>query len=249
MTARPAPRARRLAATLTALLTAGLARLARRVLVDATPTPSRPPTASDDAAAPLAEAGELRLGYFANLTHALPAHRRRRRHVPEDARRHEADDPDLQRRPGGRRGPVRRRDRRRLRRPEPGHQRVRASPTARRSGSSPARPRAAPSSSSTTRSRPRPTSRARRWPRRSSATPRTSPCAPGSTDQKLTSSLTGGASDVNIAAAGERADARRLQGRPGRRRLAARAVGVRGWSTRARTCSSTRRTCGRTATS
>jgi NitT/TauT family transport system substrate-binding protein len=72
MTARPAHRARRLAATLTALLTAGvLASLtACSSGADAAPEPSA--TASEDAPAALAEAGELRLGYFANVTHAIP---------------------------------------------------------------------------------------------------------------------------------------------------------------------------------
>ena len=72
MTARPAPRARRLAATLTALLTAAtlssLAACSSNTSAAAEPSA----TASDAPAAALAEAGELRLGYFANLTHALP---------------------------------------------------------------------------------------------------------------------------------------------------------------------------------
>jgi len=70
MTARPAPRARRLAATLTALLTAGALASLGACSSDASAS-SDDPTASANPTAG-AEAPELRLGYFANLTHALP---------------------------------------------------------------------------------------------------------------------------------------------------------------------------------
>ena len=70
MTARPAPRARRLAATLTALLTAGVVASLGACSSNATADPGT--TASSTTAGPLAEADEVRLGYFANLTHALP---------------------------------------------------------------------------------------------------------------------------------------------------------------------------------
>ena len=73
---------------------------------------------------------------------------------------------DLQRRPRGRRGALRRRPRRHLHRPQPGHQRLRQVRAARRSASSPAPPRAARSSSSSPRS---PT---RRGPRRARSSPR-----------------------------------------------------------------------------
>ena len=95
------------------------------------------------------------------------------------ARPEQARDVDVQRRPRGHRGAVRRRHRRRVRRPQPGDQRASRSRTARRSASSPARRRAAPRSSSSPRSTRPPTSRARRSRRRSSATRRTSRCAPG----------------------------------------------------------------------
>ncbi|WP_426595539.1 ABC transporter substrate-binding protein [Cellulomonas sp. McL0617] len=72
MTARPAPRARRLAATLTTLLTAAALASLGACSSDSTADAAGAPSASGNAAAPLAEASELRLGYFANLTHALP---------------------------------------------------------------------------------------------------------------------------------------------------------------------------------
>ena len=91
----------------------------------------------------------LRLGYFPNVTHAPALVGVEEGIFAKDARRQRhARDVDLQRRPGGDRGAVRRRDRRHLHRPEPGDQRLRQVRTARRSGSSPAPPRAAPSSSS-----------------------------------------------------------------------------------------------------
>lgn len=72
MTARPAHRARRLAATFTALLTAGVLASLAACSSDAGATAEPSATATDDAPAALAEAPELRLGYFANVTHALP---------------------------------------------------------------------------------------------------------------------------------------------------------------------------------
>jgi len=72
MTARPAHRARRLAATLTALLTAGMVASLGACSSDSAADTGDAPTASETAAGPLAEADELRLGYFANVTHALP---------------------------------------------------------------------------------------------------------------------------------------------------------------------------------
>src|SRR4051812_40500335 len=72
MTARPAHRARRLAATLTTLLTVGA--LASPPACSRAPGAAAgpPAPAPDDAPATLAEADELRLGYFANVTHAIP---------------------------------------------------------------------------------------------------------------------------------------------------------------------------------
>ncbi|WP_034623440.1 ABC transporter substrate-binding protein [Cellulomonas sp. URHE0023] len=72
MTARPAHRARRLAATLTALLTAGVLTSLAACSADSGAAAEPSATASDDAPATLAEADELRLGYFANVTHAIP---------------------------------------------------------------------------------------------------------------------------------------------------------------------------------
>src|SRR3954453_17249578 len=72
MTARPAHRARRLAATLTALLTAATLASLAACSSDSSAAAAPSPAASSEAAAAPAEAGELRLGYFANLTHALP---------------------------------------------------------------------------------------------------------------------------------------------------------------------------------
>lgn len=72
MTARPAPRARRLAATLTTLLTAGVVASLGACSADSAAGTGDEPTASETTAGPLAEADELRLGYFANVTHALP---------------------------------------------------------------------------------------------------------------------------------------------------------------------------------
>ena len=72
MTARPAHRARRLAATLTALLTAGVLTSLAACSSDSGAAAEPSATASDDAAATLAEADGLRLGYFANVTHAIP---------------------------------------------------------------------------------------------------------------------------------------------------------------------------------
>src|SRR3954453_14703424 len=71
MTARPAHRARRLAATLTALITTAPLSSLAACSSDSGAAAEPSPTASETAA-PLAEAGELRLGYFANLTHAIP---------------------------------------------------------------------------------------------------------------------------------------------------------------------------------
>lgn len=68
MTARPALRARRAAATLTALLTAGVMAALAGCSSDAG---AAAPAASAPAGTP-AEAGQLRLGYFANVTHAIP---------------------------------------------------------------------------------------------------------------------------------------------------------------------------------
>src|SRR4051812_21707900 len=72
MTARPAHRARRLAATLTTLLTVGA--LASPPACSRAPGAAAgpPAPAPDEAPASLAEAPELRLGYFANVTHAIP---------------------------------------------------------------------------------------------------------------------------------------------------------------------------------
>ena len=122
----------------------------------------------------------LRLGYFPNITHAT-ALVGVEKGIFSQALGPQRDPPDLdvQRRPGGLRGPLRRRHRRHLHRPQPGHQRLRRSPTARPSGSSRGPPRAGPCSWSSRRSTGRPTSRARSSPRPSSATPRTSPCARG----------------------------------------------------------------------
>ena len=145
-----------------------------------------------------ATASTVRLGYFPNVTHApaivgvekgffadsssAPTSSRRRRSTP--ARR--------------RRGAVRRRARHQLHRPEPGDQRLRRSRTVRRSASSPAATSggAVPRRQARHHER-RPTSRARRSPRRSSATPRTSRCASWLKDQGLNTDTSGGG-DVSI---------------------------------------------------
>ena len=83
---------------------------------------------------------------------------------------------------------------------------------------------------------------------RSSATRRTSRCAPGWTS-RAQRDLEGGG-DVTIAAAGERADARDRSARRDRRRLGAGAVGDAARRSRAAArCWSTSATCGRTASS
>ncbi len=87
--------------------------------------------------------------------------------------------PGLQRRPGRHRGPQRRRHRRHLHRPEPGHQLLRQEQG--RVGQHHRRRRrpAVRSWWSSRKSTPPRTSRARRSPPRSSAAPRTWRCAPG----------------------------------------------------------------------
>ena len=181
----------------------------------------------------------LRLGYFPNVTHA-PALVGVEEGIFDETARHQrhARDVDLQRRARGGRGPVRRRARRHLHRPEPGHQRLR--PVQRRG-------------------RPHHRRRhvGRRLPRRqarasttstgldgqdvatpSSATPRTSRCAPGCRegfDHRPRRRRR-----RQHRPPGQRRDARRL---PGRRRSTAPGCpspGPPGWSTRAAaTCSST----------
>ena len=124
-------------------------------------------------------ADTLRLGYFPNVTHATAVLGVAERHLPGGAGRHQARDHHLQRRPGRDRGAALRRHRRHLHRPQPGHQRLRQVQRRRASGSSPAPPTTARRSSSSRRSTSRPTSRARRWPPRSWAAPRTWRCASG----------------------------------------------------------------------
>ena len=207
---------------------------------------------SDDTAArppPSGAADELRLGYFANVTHAAALIGVAAGLLRRGARRDQADHAGLQRRPGRGRGAVRRR----ASTPPTSAPARPSTPTGRatgtRSGSSPAPPPAAPSSSSATASPRPPTSRARRSPARSSATPRTSRCAPGSPTQGLKNSVR----------------RRRRRHRSRRRPTPTSSTcsspasstapgcpspGPRGWCSRAAaTCWSTRRTCGRRASS
>ena len=194
-----------LAALAAALLTADGARRVRQ-----RPRP-RAPATSGSAPPPRRDPAARLL----RQRHPRPAARRRRRTAPtpKTLGGTKLDDPDLQRRPRRRRGAVRRLPRRRLRRPQPGHQRVHAS---RRRGGPHRRRRHVrrrrSSSSSRRHHRRRPTSRARRSRRRSSATRRTSRCAPGSSDKGLTTPVTGGRRRHDRAA-GERADARRCSSR------------------------------------
>ena len=100
------------------------------------------------------------------------------------------------------------------------------SPTARRSGSSPG----ATSGGAFLVVKPehrqrRPTSRARRSPPRSSATPRTWRCAAGSRRAGLSRPTPQGGGDVSIVPQENARDPRDLPGRRHRRRLGARAVG------------------------
>ena len=160
------------------------------------------------------------------------------------------DDQDVQRRPGRDRGAVLRRDRRHLHRPEPGDQRLGAVQGHRpqdHRGQHLGRRRPGGQARASTA---RPTSRARRSPPRSSATPRTSRCAPGS-------SRTG----LNDRPAGRRRRRRSLRRTTRRRCRRSRQGAIDGawvpepyatrlvsWRPAAR-CWSTRRTCGRTASS
>ena len=195
MTARPAPpdrRPRRRPAS---------SRLPGRVLLlRGRRARRRRPRADRVRAAPaaLAEAPELRLGYFANVTHAVAARRRRRRHLPEGAGRHEAHHrrSSTPARPPSRRCSAARSTRRSSARTPPSTRS--RSRTARRSASSPARPPAARSSSSATASTTPSDLKGKTL-----ATPQL-----GNTqdvalrawlaDQDLKTSLTGGASDVTI---------------------------------------------------
>ena len=124
----------------------------------------------------------------------------------------------------GDRGDLLRRPRRHLHRPEPGHQRLRPAPTARRCASSPAPPRAARRSSSARASSHRRTSPARSSPRRRSATPRTSRCAPGCSSKGYETDTSGGG-DVSITPQDNADTLAAFQSGAVRRRLGARAVG------------------------
>ena len=144
-------------------------------------------------------AGTLRLGYFANVTHAPALIGEEQGFFAEalgDGA--EVEYRVLQRRHRGHRGAVRRRDRRHVHRPEPGDQRLRPVRAARRCASSPASPRAARRSSSVTSinapERPRGQDAGDAV---SSATPRTSPCGPGWRQQGYKTDETGGGDVVD----------------------------------------------------
>ena len=193
----------------------------------------------------------LRLGYFPNVTHApaiigvddglFAGRPRRRTSTLELSTFNSGTEVD--------RGAVLRRHRRHVHRAQPGDQRLRQ---VRRRGAAhrrrhhvgrrlARRPRG--------HRRRRPTSPARRWPRRRSATPRTSPCGPGCAEQGYETDTSGGG-DVVDHAAGERRHADRVPGRRPSTAPGCPSRGRPGSSTRAAaTCSSTRPTCGPTASS
>ena len=149
-----------------------------------TPTARHRPTTRPRRRRTTPSSGEpvtLRLGYFPNVTHA-PAIIGVEDGLFQDALGDERDarPVDVQLRHRGHRGAVLRRHRRLVHRAQPGHQRLR--PVRRRGPAHrrrhhvgrrlPRRPRG--------HRRPVRARRARRWPRRRSATPRTSPCGRGS---------------------------------------------------------------------
>ena len=103
--------------------------------------------------------------------------------------------------------------------------------------------------SSSPRSTAARTSRARRSPRRSSATPRTSPCATGCRSKGLKTDTKGGG-DVSIVPQENAQTLQTVRDRRHRRRLGARAVRHPPGPARARArSSSTSATCGRTSSS